>query len=157
MHSETYSTQYRDACLALFDSNVGKYFAPSERADFIEFLDNQAAQGHYLVFIESGKVVACGGVAASDDSEDATKPAHSAFCWGMVRHDLHGKGLGSELTQQRLDLVVKLGLPSQVRMETSQHTEGFYARFGFEAVEREKDGFAPGIDKVVMTMELANH
>ncbi|QYU67682.1 hypothetical protein J4558_22715 [Leptolyngbya sp. 15MV] len=31
-------------------------------------------------------------------------------------------------------------------ISTSQHTEGFYQKLGFETIEHIPDGFAPGID-----------
>lgn len=43
---------------------------------------------------------------------------------------------------------------THAKIETSQHTEGLYARFGFLVVERVKDGFGPGLDQVKMVAQV---
>ncbi len=85
--------------------------------------------------------------------------------WGMVRgdsqgmelhgHGLHGKGLGTRLTDYRLDRLRQRPEVRQVRLDTSQHTEAFYARRGFVTVARIPDGFAPGIDEIKMRLDLS--
>ena len=145
-----YAPPDRPACLALFDSNSPRFFAQHERADFAAFLDKVEAEPEpYFVLERGGAVLACGGVGYEDF------PALAYLSWGMVRGDLHGTGLGSELTQFRLTWL-RQHWPevTHAKIETSQHTENFYARFGFEVVEREQGGFGPGLDRVRMVARL---
>ena len=81
----------RDSGLALFDSNVPRFFAAQERADFIEFIEE--LPGPYLIALDGeGVAVGCGGYAAHDK-----KPGTAALCWGMIRGDAHGQGWGDAL------------------------------------------------------------
>jgi predicted GNAT family N-acyltransferase len=68
----------------------------------------------------------------------------------MVRQDRHRNGLGRLLAHERLAAIDRSGVVERVELQTSQHTVGFYERLGFAAVSVEPDGFAPGIDRIVM-------
>lgn len=136
------------ACLALFDSNVPQFFAPDERAQFVEFLENvPASDGTYLVLAQAGRVVACGGVAREPDTESA------ALTWGMVDRSQHRQGLGTRLTQARLTAAWAMPGIRRVILATSQHTAGFYRGFGFTLQATIPDGFAPGLDRCDMVLE----
>jgi ribosomal protein S18 acetylase RimI-like enzyme len=135
-----------EACLTLFDSNVPDYFHTGERAEFEAFL--RELPGPYLVLRnDDGEVVACGGWAVGDGGV-------ADLCWGMVRGDLHGRGWGRRLTRARLNGIDANGGVRAVELRTSQHTDGFYAGFGFRVVETKPDGFGPGLDCLVMRREL---
>ena len=140
----------RDACLALFDGNTPRFFDPSERPGFAAWLD--ALTQPYLVIerVSDGdtRIVACGGHAIEADGSSAS------LCWGMVAQDAHGQGLGRALTQARLDAIRAMPQVASVHMNTSQHTQGFYAAFGFETVKVTPDGFGPGIDQWDMMLPL---
>ena len=141
-----YQASDRDACLALFDGNTPRFFDPSERADFAAWL---ATSPHpYLVILRGGRLVACGGHAPDGDGSVAS------LCWGMVAQYLHGQGLGRALTQARLDAIGAMPGVASVRMNTSQHTQGFYAAFGFVTEKVTPDGFGPGIDRCDMLLQL---
>lgn len=143
-----YEPQDRDACLALFDGNVPRFFALSERADFARFLERLRSDGTYLVLEREGRVVACGGLGVSADG------AMGELCWGMVDRTCHGQGLGRALTEARLRVAAtKPGL-RRIRLDTSQHTQGFYARFGFRTLSVTPDGYGPGLDRWDMILEF---
>lgn len=142
-----YAPRDRDACLAVFDSNVPEFFTPEERTPFAEFIDD--LPGRYLVLEDvGGRIVACGGWAVETGSRTAD------LCWGMVARDLHGTGLGRALTRLRLDDVRRVGGLDAVSLHTSQHTTGFYERLGFTLVEVTEDGLAPGLDRCDMRLAL---
>ena len=141
-----YAASDRDACLALFDGNTPRFFDPSERAGFAAWLE--ASTQPYLVIERSGRIVACGGHALEACGTVAS------LCWGMVAQDVHGQGLGRALTQARLDAIRAMPQVARVTMNTSQHTQQFYARFGFEPVKVTPDGFGPGIDQWDMVLQL---
>ena len=138
----------REACLALFRGNVPRYFAASEEAGFADFLDR--LPGPYLVLTDDadGALVACGGWARGRAA------AAAVLCWGIVRADRHGRGLGRKLLRARLDGIAAIGGFRTVEAATSQHTEAFFGRFGFVREAVEPDGFAPGIDRVDMVLAL---
>lgn len=140
-----YRSSDRDACLRLFDGNTPPFFAPSERSDFIRFLERRGAD--YQVVIACSVVVACGGYLVAEDGVTA------GLCWGMVERGRHGRGLGRALLKARLEAIRAARL-RRVILDTSQHTAGFYARYGFQAVATIKDGYGPGLDRVDMTLDL---
>lgn len=138
----------RAACLALFDSNVPEFFAPHERAEFEQWLNDP---GEYFVLEDGGKVVACGGVWL-----DPARPQRSAgLSWGMVARDVHRRGYGSRLLAFRLARLWALGA-AEVHLDTSQHSAPFFARHGFQEVRRVADGFGPGLDRVDMRARPGN-
>lgn len=149
MHARlrAYTPADRDGCLAVFDSNAPDFFVPSERAEFAAFLDDLS--GPYLVLEdETGRVVACGGYAIE------TGRATADLCWDMVLRELHGSGLGRRLVEARLSRILEEGAAEAVALRTSQHTRGFYERFGFATERVVTDGFFPGLDRCEMRMEI---
>lgn len=143
-----YRNEDREACLALFDGNVPKYFAIEERQDFVSFLEK--LPGPYFVMVnEQEEVVACGGYATSEKNREL-----AVLCWGMVRRDLHRHGVGTQLLEERLRLIAAEPHLSIVMIETSQHSCGFFERFGFMVKRVVPNGFAQGLDLVEMKLEL---
>lgn len=139
-----------DACLAMFYSNVPTFFAPEERADFCQFLESLNTEDRpYLVLVRNGSVVACGGLALEPEKQRAS------LAWGMVDRAFHGQGLGTGLTLARLELARAIPGIAELIMDTSQHTHGFYEKFGFTVSKVTPDGFAPGLDRWDMALRLA--
>lgn len=137
----------REGCLAVFDSNVPAFFVPEEREAFEAFLSD--LPGPYLVLEdEGGRVVACGGYAAEPGSGTVD------LCWGMVRRVAQGSGLGRRLTEARMARIRRDRSARRVAVRTSQRTRGFYERLGFETVRVVPDGFAPGLDRCEMRLEI---
>ena len=137
----------REGCLAVFDSNVPLFFRTDERAAYGAFLD--ALPGPYVVLDgEEGGVVACGGWAVEPGGRTAD------LCWGMVRRELHGRGLGRLLTEARVAAARDAGGVDAVALETSHLTTGFYRRLGFEVISREEDGYGPGLHRCRMRRSL---
>jgi GNAT superfamily N-acetyltransferase len=147
MNIRDYTPADRAACLALFDSNVPDFFVEEERAGFAEFLDD--LPGPYLVIVdEAGAVVGCGGHAVTPGTRC------TYLCWGMVRRDLHGTGLGRLLFDARLDAIRADPGVDEVALDTSQHTRGFYEKRGFVTESVLRDGYAPGLDRCDMRLTL---
>lgn len=141
-----YAASDRTACLALFDGNVPRFFAVEERAAFADFLDRRAADWSYQLLVIDGNVVACGGHALVDDDTTAL------LCWGIVDAARQGTGLGTRLTTTRIDTARACPTVRRVRLDTSQHTAGFYRRFGFVAEAITANGYGPGLDRCDMTL-----
>lgn len=137
------------ACLAIFDSNTPRFFAPHERAEFEEHLAATHPQIQpYLVLTLRDKVIACGGL-----SVDLAK-AQASLDWGMVDRTRQGMRLGTRLTEARLAQARDLPGVARVTLATSQHTQGFYAGFGFQVTGITPDGFGPGLDRWDMALTL---
>lgn len=137
----------RDACLELFDSNVPGYFHEEEREEYRGWLANPG--GPVLVVAgPDGSVAAAGGVALEPDGETGS------LCWGTVRADLHGRGLGRALLLARLALLAGDPACRRVRLSTIASTAGFFEQAGFTTESVEADGHGPGLDAYEMTAEL---
>ncbi|VTO18317.1 GNAT family N-acetyltransferase [Brevundimonas vancanneytii] len=143
-----YRAEDREACLALFDGNMPRFFDESERDGFVAWLDDQALHWPYLVIERDDQIVACGGHAVQPDGSSV------AMCWGMVGNALHGQGLGRALTEARLAAARATPGVRRVVLDTGPHTHSFYARFGFKTVKVTPDGYAPGMDRWDMELKL---
>jgi ribosomal protein S18 acetylase RimI-like enzyme len=138
----------RAACLQVFDSNVPTYSRPAERVEFESFLDD--VPGPYSVVDGTGSVVGCGGY--------ALRPGEAVvdLCWGMIHAERHERGLGARLTFARLEHALRNPSVQAVALSTSQRTVGFYEKLGFRLVSVEKDGYADGLDRCEMRLELGS-
>jgi len=145
--ARAYTPKDRGPCLALFDSNVPRYFLPHERGEFESFLED--LPGPYVVLVLGDEIVACGGYAWSAGGRRVD------LCWGMVRRRDHGRGLGRHLTLARLDSALRHPEVEEVGLSTSQRTAGFYERLGFRVVAVESDGYGPGLDRCEMRLRRA--
>lgn len=139
----------RAACLTIFDSNVPRYFAETERAAFLHHLDRAGgALTPYLILRDATGPCACGGLVLDPAARRA------GLSWGMVARGRHGQGLGRRLTEARLAQARAIPGLRAVTLETSQHTRGFYEGFGFSAERIVPEGFGPGLDRVEMILAL---
>jgi ribosomal protein S18 acetylase RimI-like enzyme len=139
----TFTRSDFDTCLRVFESNLPKYFAESERAEFVDFLG--AHDGEYLVVELNGAVRACGG--------SHVKDGIGRLCWGMVEQSHHRAALGSALLVHRLNRMFSRALDlQQVQIDTSQHSAGFYERFGFKVQASVPNGFGEGLDCLAMAL-----
>ena len=141
-----YESEDLEPVVAVFRSNIPKYFGPSEEAGLRGFLAAMRADDYYVIEVD-GEIVGAGGIALNEDDT-------VSLCWGMVREDHLGTGLGRKLTEFRVAASrEKFGDRAMVT-STSQHTEGFYEKFGFRTVEHTPDGFGPGIDICKMRRDV---
>lgn len=149
MEIRKYKNKYRAQCLEAFDSNIGQYFAPSERAEFIEYIDALVESSEYYVCIEAGseKLVGCGGIGFNSSK--------AYLVWGLVHKNFHGQGIGTVLTDYRLSHLKQNTLANTVEIETSQHTQGFYKKRNFAVTRIERNGFGEGIDRVAMELTIS--
>lgn len=77
------------------------------------------------------------------------------LCWGMVRRDRHGTGLGQLLLQSHLERAHADLAGEAVELHTSQHARGFYERVGFRTEGVTPDRYAPGLDRCDMRLALS--
>jgi predicted GNAT family N-acyltransferase len=141
-----YDPSDKAACLALFDSNCPKYFAPSERADFEGFLGDLDCD--YSVLLADGEVAGCGGIHVD------TANGQGKLCWGMVDNSRHKSGLGKALLEFRLAAIRANPDATHIHIDTSQHTAPFFEKYGFNITAQTTDGYGPDIDHVEMLLRL---
>lgn len=133
--------------VAVFRSNIPTYFTSAEEPGLRDFLENERGDDYYVLELE-GEVVGAGGIGLNPDDT-------VSLCWGMVRSDRLGTGLGKQLTEFRIRLADEKFPGRSLRIATSQHTSGFYEKYGFRIVERIPNGFGPGIDDCRMRRDAA--
>jgi ribosomal protein S18 acetylase RimI-like enzyme len=141
-----YDRSMRRNCLEIFDLNMPVYFAAKERVLLEEFLDTLPCQ--YLVMLMDGIVAACGGYFVLPEERIA------GLCWGMVRPELQRMGIGKRMLLTRLHIATARCRVDRVILDTSQKAEGFFAHFGFEKTASAPDGYAPGLDRVEMSLPM---
>ncbi len=146
MNLRPYTGSDLEAVIAIFRSNIPKYFGPDEEPGLRSFLSDPRCT-NYLVGEIDNEVVASGGIALNNDRT-------VSLCWGMVHADHIGTGLGRHLTIARISLARDKFGALPLSISTSQHTSAFYAKFGFRATSRQKDGFGPGIDRIDMRLDV---
>ena len=145
MKIRPYEPKDLDAVIAIFRSNLLKYFVEDEERELRDFL-SKFGKDYYVIEIID-EIVAAGGIALNPDET-------ISLCWAMVRNDLIGTGLGKELTIFRIEKGREKWGDLPFFTSTSQHTEGFYRKLGFQMVEHIPDGFGPGIDTCKMRTEI---
>ena len=147
MKLRRYKKSDLEAVVEIFRSNIPKYFGPGEESGLRSFLESDPVRGDYFVGEVAGDVVGAGGIALNDDRT-------VSLCWGMLRAAHLGKGLGRELTEFRIQKAREQFGDLPLVISTSQHTQGFYEKFGFRLVEHTPDGFGPGIDICKMRLDF---
>jgi hypothetical protein len=146
LHFRLYTDADQDSCIKIFKSNTPQFFGLDELADFRKFLDTLPCP--YYVLTRNNEVLACGGYGVD------RKKNTIVLAWGMARLDVHKQGLGTFLLLERLKQIYKEYGDTVVEVDTSQHSKGFFERFGFEARNITEDYYAPGLHRVDMQLTL---
>lgn len=133
-------------CLAIFDSNCPGFLHPDERIVFEAWL--AALEGTYLVLEQGSEVIGCGGYAVEPEEGVLT------LTWGLLHARRHGRGLGELMLLERLWRGIEGGDAACSELATSPRTEPFFARVGYRRVDCFVDGWAPGLDRVDMRLDL---
>lgn len=144
-----YQAADKKSCLKAFQTNIPKFFTEEELGMFGAFLDKCAAPAEeplwYFVVVVSEQIVGCGGFA-----ENAPGIIH--FTWGLMDGAYHHMGLGKALLLFRLQEIKRHYPQGIVRLDTSQHTYGFFERYGFCVKNILPNGYAPGLDRYDMEL-----
>jgi len=136
----------RDALLAIFDANTPRFFAPSERGSFEEFLTHPLGDFRVLRD-EVGAIIGCGGVQVANDGT-------ASLVWGMIAPPQQGTGYGWWMALDRLSWIATMPNAKRVALDTSQETAGFYAKLGFRTLSIRPDGYGPGLHRHDMALEV---
>jgi GNAT superfamily N-acetyltransferase len=134
-------------CVCIARTNTPDFVLPEEVDAYAAWLDRACAPSStssdpcdYFVLCGDRGPVACGGIAWAETAPVAT------LCWGLVRRDLHRRGLGSLLLAHRIDLARARGV-REVLMDTSQHALPFFLRMGFRVTGSVPHGYGPGLHR----------
>lgn len=144
-----YSTSDYDQCVNIFKSNIPEYFAKDELSDFQDYIKNISTTkdgwtDSFYILKRDKKIVGCAGLGLNKSKKIAT------LSWGMVDKNYHRNGIGTQLTNYRLNLLQSYNLDLKIRLDTSQHSYLFYEKFGFKIEDIEKDGYEKGMHKYYM-------
>ena len=124
--------------LKLLHLNTPEYFSESEEGDFVHYLENEIE--HYFVLLVNDEIMGCGGFNLSDDKETGK------ISWDIFHPEGQGKGLGTALTNFRIERMKEIKSIKKISVRTSQLVYPFYAKFGLELKEIVEDYWAPGFD-----------
>ena len=147
MRFRPYMPADKPACVRLFASNIPKYFAPHEQAEFEAFLDEPECI-YFVVEDDSGTVIGCGGYYLDE------RRRAGGLCWGLVGNQYHHQGVGRFLLLQRLSRLCAEGTVDSVFIDTSQHTAPFFEKAGFVTYRVLPDQYAPGLHSYEMILKL---
>lgn len=140
-----YHSAHLPEVLRIFRSNMPKYFFDYEEKQLIEQLNNRIFD--YYLLKEADKFIGAGGIGLNEDDT-------VSLCWGMVHADFHNQHYGQALLEFRLDRIKEKWENKKVVNVTSQHTTGFFEKYGFKTVSIKENGFGPGLHEC--RMELIN-
>lgn len=138
------------ACVRVFESTIPKFFLKPEQAGFERFLNEHGHKDYWVLCEEpTGKILGCGGIAVRDSGQ-------GDLCFGLIDSQYHRQGLGALLTSFRLAKLVRDPATRYLALHTSQHTIGFYSKFGFQLVGVEENCYGPGLHRNDMRLELSS-
>ena len=136
----------KPALIALLKLNIPQYFAETEETDFIAYLEKHLED--YFIVEEAGTIVGAGGINYFPEERLAR------LSWDIVHPDFQGKGIGTKLTQHRINHISNNPTIDQVIVRTSQLVYKFYERLGFVLERTGKDYWAKGFDLYQLCLPL---
>ncbi|MDE1464286.1 GNAT family N-acetyltransferase [Spartinivicinus poritis] len=135
------SSEFKN-CIGLFISNADKFFDKSELEQYAEFLSGEALNGDYFIVKQNNLTVGAGGFVIHEN----------AFWldWGIVHRSKHRQGIGTKLLEYRLSKIYQENKSPTIRLCTSQHTVGFYKKYGFKVLSFTKNGYGVNLHKYML-------
>lgn len=141
-----YTPEDREACLAVYHSNVPDPCPEAILPLCERFLDEGTS---YLLVVEhEGRVVGCGGLELRGEGPFA----HLFF--GFLHKEWQGRGLGSTLLAARLSLIEHEGQVITVHLEADTGAAGFFGRFGFKLAAVKANVLGPGRDVGHLVLQI---
>lgn len=143
-----YKTEDKKDLIELIRLNTPQYFHQSEEADLSNYLDNELET--YFVVETENEIVGCGGINYEKNSTTGI------IAWDIIHPNYQGKGIGKKLLLHRIDALKKDKSIKSIVVRTSQHTDKFYAKCGFNLEFVTKNYWAKGFDLYQMKIDLIN-
>jgi len=141
---KTYEARDKNACLSLFDANCPDYFAPNERAEYEEFLDENPSD--YLLCAANDRIVGVFGIFPEQTGE-------CRLNWIMLNPRAQGMGIGSKIMDKAFKQAKYLNA-NIIHIATSQVAYKFFEKFGAVTVKKTQNGWGPAMDKIEMELRL---
>jgi len=142
---EPYRRRHRQACLAIFDENCPRFFAPNEREDYAGFLDREHPD--YRIGMVEGHIVGAFGLCPGQcDGE-----AH--LNWILLSPSVQGRGLGRAIMAE-VARHAQARRVSRILIAASHLSASFFARFGARELRRTDHGWGPDMHRIDMVWEL---
>lgn len=148
-----YNDNFKQGCLAAFQSNIPVYFTPEEINDFTNFLeqrampkDNEIQTTFYYVLLKNNEVIGCGGFGERERDGTVT------LAWGLVHSDFHKQGVGKLLLQHRLTEARKVYPSKTIYLDTTQYSYPFFEKFGFKTTKIKIDFYMKGMHRYDMEL-----
>lgn len=141
-----YKPSDREQLLALFRANTPTFFHPTEKEDFVEYLDEEIED--YFVVEENGVLIGAGGISYTLDEGEAD------LAWDMIKPSEQGRKIGKALTEYRMQLLRAHPDVDTVIVRTSQLVYPFYEKMGFQLKSVRVDFWAKGFDLYVMKQNI---
>jgi ribosomal protein S18 acetylase RimI-like enzyme len=139
-----YSNTDKPAVIELLKQNTPKYFDFCEEKDFENYLDNEIED--YFVYQEGSEILGAGGINYFLNEKTAR------ISWDMVAPAAQGKGIGTILTEYRLNYLKENLNVEQIIVRTTQPAYPFYERLGFELERVEIKFWSENFDLYQMKM-----
>jgi GNAT superfamily N-acetyltransferase len=139
-----YTPEDAEACLALFDANCPRFFAPEERPDYAAYL---ARATGYRVCEGERVIRGAFGIAPG-------LPGRANLDWILVDPAAQRLGIGRAMMQAAIDATRSLGA-SALDIGASQHSAPFFTRFGARELSHVPDGWGPGMHRIEMALEIS--
>lgn len=143
-----YTHTDKSAVLTLLKCNTPKYFDTSEEKDLDYYLEHHLED--YFVVLNDSKLIGAGGI------NYFYKEKTARLSWDIIHPDSQGKGIGSQLTQYRINLIHQNPKIDLIMVRTSQLTFRFYEKMGFELDHVQRDFWSKGYDLYQMTLKSPN-
>lgn len=158
MEIRSYRPDDRQGCLEAFKSNVPLFFTTPEITDFGLFLDRivqlnpqeTEERVFYYVVEEDEKIIGCGGFGFY------TLDGDISLTWGLIHNAYHKTGLGEKLLAHRLQQIATLYPGKKVIIDTTQHSFGFFEKYGFVTTQITPDFYTVGMHRYDMVLEPSN-
>lgn len=139
-----YTAKDREPCLAIFDANCPRFFAPNERRDYIQFLDTNPAG--YEVCVVNEHIVGAFGLLG-----DGTR--NRSLNWILIAPQSQTRGLGS-LFLKRVIINAQAQDIGCICIAASHLSAPFFAKHGARVITETSHGWGPDMHRVDMELKL---
>lgn len=141
-----YSDKDKNKAIALLQLNTPAYFHASEQQDYEAYLEHEVED--YFVFEDGTEIIGVGGINYFPEERTAR------ISWDMIAPNHHGKGVGKQLLEHRINHVKENKAIDTIVVRTTQLAYRFYEKAGFILEETKKDYWADGFDLYLMKMTI---
>jgi [ribosomal protein S18]-alanine N-acetyltransferase len=145
MNIRPYRQTDKERIIELFRLNTPAFFASEEEDELVLYLNDHAQ--HYFVAETGDKIIGSGGYNLFPEDETAR------ISWDIFHPHAQGKGLGSALTNFRIEELRKTPGVKHIVVRTSQLAYRFYEKFGFTTTKIINDYWAEGFHLYHMEYE----